>query len=105
MVAPSATARLSAPPPGPGFWRAYYAGIVADLMSVGAFGPANLMEALAMSVPDFARYRLWLSADMAAGTQVSLEREQANYLLNVLRLKSGDSVLVFNGRDGEWRRT
>lgn len=71
-------------------------------MSVGAFGPANLMEALAMSVPDFARYRLWLSADMAAGTQVSLEREQANYLLNVLRLKSGDSVLVFNGRDGEW---
>src|SRR5690606_39023517 len=32
-----------------------------------------------------------------------LEPEQANYLGNVLRLKAGDSVLVFNGRDGEWR--
>lgn len=55
-----------------------------------------------MSVPDFARYRLWLAADMAAGVQLPLEREQANYLLNVLRLKADDTVLVFNGRDGEW---
>ena len=30
---------------------------------------------------------------------------QANYLGNVLRLKAGDPVLVFNGRDGEWRAT
>ncbi|MFX8129821.1 RNA methyltransferase PUA domain-containing protein, partial [Acinetobacter baumannii] len=29
--------------------------------------------------------------------------EQANYLLNVLRLAEGDGVRVFNGRDGEWR--
>ena len=28
---------------------------------------------------------------------------QANYLLNVLRLKAGEAVLIFNGRDGEWR--
>ena len=34
---------------------------------------------------------------------IALDRAQANYLLNVLRLKAGDSVLVFNGRDGEWR--
>ena len=27
----------------------------------------------------------------------------ANYLVNVLRLKPGAHVLVFNGRDGEWR--
>jgi 16S rRNA (uracil1498-N3)-methyltransferase len=33
---------------------------------------------------------------------VSLSRSQANYLLNVLRLKGGDAVLAFNGRDGEW---
>ncbi len=32
-----------------------------------------------------------------------LDRAQANYLLNVLRLKAADSVLIFNGRDGEWR--
>jgi 16S rRNA (uracil1498-N3)-methyltransferase len=32
-----------------------------------------------------------------------LDRGQANYLVNVLRLQAGDAVLVFNGRDGEWR--
>ena len=32
-----------------------------------------------------------------------LERNQSNYLGNVLRLGSGESILVFNGRDGEWR--
>lgn len=31
-----------------------------------------------------------------------MDRQQANYLLNVLRLKSDDRVLVFNGKDGEW---
>ncbi len=34
---------------------------------------------------------------------VPLAPEQSNYLGNVLRLKSGDKVLAFNGRDGEWR--
>jgi len=55
-----------------------------------------------MSAPDSARYRLWVAADLAVGTRLPLEREQANYLLNVLRLKTDDVVLVFNGRDGEW---
>ena len=32
-----------------------------------------------------------------------LERNQSNYLGNVLRLGSGENILVFNGRDGEWR--
>ena len=38
-----------------------------------------------------------------AGSEVALDRDQANYLLNVLRLKRGDAVLLFNGRDGEWQ--
>ncbi len=33
---------------------------------------------------------------------MALDRAQAHYLGTVLRLKSGDRVLVFNGRDGEW---
>jgi len=55
-----------------------------------------------MSVADFARHRLFLDHALAAGSRLPLEREQANYLLNVLRMKSDDTVLVFNGRDGEW---
>jgi 16S rRNA (uracil1498-N3)-methyltransferase len=63
----------------------------------------SLQEALPqMSVPDFARYRLFLEGDLAEGGRLPLEREQANYLLNVLRLKQDETVLVFNGRDGEW---
>ena len=42
-------------------------------------------------------------APLVAGHAVPLDRDQANYLLNVLRLAAGDPVLVFNGRDGEWR--
>jgi 16S rRNA (uracil1498-N3)-methyltransferase len=33
---------------------------------------------------------------------VPLDRSQTHYLGTVLRLRSGDRVLVFNGRDGEW---
>jgi 16S rRNA (uracil1498-N3)-methyltransferase len=52
---------------------------------------------------DFTAQRLFVEADLAAGATVACSAEQANYLRNVLRLESGDPVLVFNGRDGEWR--
>jgi 16S rRNA (uracil1498-N3)-methyltransferase len=39
---------------------------------------------------------------MGAGAELALSPEQAHYLGNVLRLKPGDHVLVFNGSDGEW---
>jgi 16S rRNA (uracil1498-N3)-methyltransferase len=52
---------------------------------------------------DFRTPRLYVDVALAAGTSVSLDADQANYLGNVLRLKSGDAVLAFNGRDGEWR--
>ena len=51
---------------------------------------------------DFSKHRLYCDAALAAGETVDLARDQANYLLNVLRLRSDDSILVFNGRDGEW---
>jgi 16S rRNA (uracil1498-N3)-methyltransferase len=40
---------------------------------------------------------------LKAGTDLPLEKSQAHYLRNVLRLKPGDGVLVFNGSDGEWQ--
>ena len=51
---------------------------------------------------DFRAPRLFVRAPLAAGLTVSLDRSQAHYLGNVLRLTPGDRVLVFNGRDGEW---
>lgn len=35
--------------------------------------------------------------------EIELDRAQANYLVNVLRMGDGDQFLVFNGLDGEWR--
>ncbi len=52
---------------------------------------------------DFRAPRLFVDAALAPGQTVALERNQSNYLGNVLRLSSGETVLVFNGRDGEWR--
>src|SRR6195256_5386515 len=52
---------------------------------------------------DFRAPRLFVDAPLSAGQTVPLEREQSNYLGNVLRLSAGETILVFNGRDGEWQ--
>jgi 16S rRNA (uracil1498-N3)-methyltransferase len=52
---------------------------------------------------DFRKPRLFVNAALTAGETVALERSQSNYLGNVLRLSAGDTILVFNGLDGEWQ--
>ena len=52
---------------------------------------------------DFKAQRVFLKADLAEGTMADVSAGQANYVKNVLRLKEGDAIIVFNGRDGEWR--
>ena len=52
---------------------------------------------------DFRAPRLFVDAPLSPGQTVALERNQSNYLGNVLRLSAGESILVFNGRDGEWQ--
>jgi 16S rRNA (uracil1498-N3)-methyltransferase len=54
---------------------------------------------------DFRQPRLYVEGPLKSGGDIALDRGAANYLRNVLRLKSGDGVLVFNGRDGEWQGT
>jgi 16S rRNA (uracil1498-N3)-methyltransferase len=56
-----------------------------------------------MSRYDFRTPRLYVAAPLEPGGTVLLDRDRANYLFNVLRLTAGDIVLLFNGRDGEWR--
>ena len=52
---------------------------------------------------DFRAPRLFIDGPLSAGASVGLDRSQSNYLGNVLRLAAGKTVLVFNGRDGEWQ--
>lgn len=56
-----------------------------------------------MAIHDFTSQRLFVASDLSDGQHVACSSEQANYLRNVMRLVSGAPLLVFNGRDGEWR--
>ncbi|MEK1891152.1 MAG: 16S rRNA (uracil(1498)-N(3))-methyltransferase [Phyllobacterium sp.] len=47
--------------------------------------------------------RLYVTSDLAKSAGVAATPDAVNYLANVLRLQDGDEILVFNGRDGEWR--
>ena len=46
--------------------------------------------------------RLFVRTALGDGAIVTLDAGQANYLGNVMRLKEGDELLVFDGRSGEW---
>jgi 16S rRNA (uracil1498-N3)-methyltransferase len=56
-----------------------------------------------MASYDFKSPRLYVDVPLAAGASVALARAQGHYLTHVLRLKPGEGVLLFNGRDGEWQ--
>ncbi len=47
--------------------------------------------------------RLHVDADLATGGRVAPSPDQSHYLLGVMRLAQGADLLLFNGRDGEWR--
>ncbi len=53
----------------------------------------------------FAKVRLFVDQPLGPGQPVAVTDAQAHYLLSVMRLGSGAQVLLFNGRDGEWRAT
>ncbi len=52
---------------------------------------------------DFTSQRLFVDQLMVEGGRLQLDRGQSNYCVNVLRMREGARLLVFNGREGEWR--
>lgn len=46
--------------------------------------------------------RVLVAASLNEGASIELDRDHANHLVNVLRLKEGDGAILFNGRDGAW---
>ena len=56
-----------------------------------------------MAAYDFAATRLFVEAPLATGASVPISGDRANRLLNVLRLRDGAEICVFNGIHGEWR--
>lgn len=47
--------------------------------------------------------RLHVAQPLALDLPVTPTLDQSRYLTQVMRLKAGDELLVFNGQDGEWR--
>ncbi|MFN5996290.1 MAG: 16S rRNA (uracil(1498)-N(3))-methyltransferase [Paracoccaceae bacterium] len=52
-----------------------------------------------------AKIRLYVDQPLASGQAVRMSQDQAHYLTGVMRLAAGAAILLFNGRDGEWRAT
>ncbi len=52
-----------------------------------------------------AKIRLHVDHPLGAGQAVPLSQDQTHYLTGVMRLAVGAPILLFNGRDGEWRAT
>lgn len=51
---------------------------------------------------NFRMQRLFVEDPLSADVELAADRDQFNYLANVLRMQEDDRLLVFNGRDGEW---
>jgi 16S rRNA (uracil1498-N3)-methyltransferase len=49
--------------------------------------------------------RIYFSEPLTAGSNVMLPKETSHYLANVLRLKAGDTILLFNESNGEFLAT
>jgi 16S rRNA (uracil1498-N3)-methyltransferase len=47
--------------------------------------------------------RLYVTEPLVASSRLVVVPAHAHYLVNVMRLAAGDELLLFNGRDGEWR--
>ncbi|MBV1934364.1 MAG: 16S rRNA (uracil(1498)-N(3))-methyltransferase [Parvibaculaceae bacterium] len=49
------------------------------------------------------RCRLFVDTPLALDVTYEPDKNQSHYLIHVMRLKAGESVLLFNGVSGEWR--
>lgn len=47
--------------------------------------------------------RLYIDNPLSENQQIALNESQSHYVQKVMRLKHGDHLLLFNGKDGEWK--
>ncbi|BAK68007.1 putative ribosomal RNA small subunit methyltransferase E [Sphingobium sp. SYK-6] len=66
---------------------------------MGAFMPAT------PAWPPRSAPRLFVEAALGAGVAVPVDGNGAHYLISVMRIREGDTVLLFDGRAGEWAAT
>jgi len=47
-------------------------------------------------------FRIYQAVELAPGVEVNLDKDAVNHIVNVLRLKTDDSLIIFNGEGGEY---
>jgi 16S rRNA (uracil1498-N3)-methyltransferase len=50
-----------------------------------------------------AKIRLFVNDVLQKDASISLRGMQCHYLVHVMRIRSGDKIALFNGKDGEWQ--
>ena len=48
------------------------------------------------------KIRIYCDLKLRAAQIITLDKNQSHYLVNVMRLKEGDHITVFNSVDGAW---
>jgi 16S rRNA (uracil1498-N3)-methyltransferase len=48
------------------------------------------------------KIRLYVPASYSPGVMLTLDVAQSHYLANVMRVREGEMIAVFNGQDGQW---
>ena len=48
------------------------------------------------------KIRLFVEQELYNGNSLVVSKKEANYLFNVMRLKVGDHLHIFNNNNGEW---
>lgn len=64
--------------------------------------PPRAGQGYFLSHYDFSAQRLFVENALSPGAEIAPPPEALNYLLNVLRLREGDAIILFNGKDGEF---
>ena len=49
------------------------------------------------------KVRIYLDKKLNLDLDLILEKEDAHYLTNVMRLREGDNLFLFNSKDGEFK--
>jgi 16S rRNA U1498 N3-methylase RsmE len=57
-----------------------------------------------MSRYDFTTQRLFIDAPLSEGARIVMDKGQTNYLVNVLRMREGDPVLILMDATASGRR-
>lgn len=73
-----------------------------EWFSLNSFGTSDFEKIMNDKDPYRKLVRIYTDDVLEESGAVCVDSGQSHYLKNVMRLKAGDGIRMFNGRDGEW---